>query len=239
MEIFGNRFFPITWTLGFVKAPLDVVAAGMAEWMLTGTDPFLQSRHDGGFEANVGLLEPLVSASPVRFLWVQTANPDWCAIFDNIGYALGTQPDGPVAALSDRLRTEGAVLSSVEGTAPKGRMRWGDRLAGRRLVYHDGASDIVRTVMAHIDFNRRWNFEAAGPVQWFEDESFYDQRRIKDRLSHELLDSYAHKLGLRPFDDDFYSGPTAFFEKQPSWTVLRPMTLAETQAYDPDHDGAR
>ncbi|WP_382401679.1 hypothetical protein [Flexivirga alba] len=65
----------------------------------------------------------------------------------------------------------------------------------------------VRTVSVVRD-GSRWRFDVNGTVQDFEDIEAYKRRRIADRLSATMLADYAAALGLRPFDQNFFSGPS-------------------------------
>ena len=45
-------------------------------------------------------------------------------------------------------------------------------------------------------------------MQPLEDTDAYEQRRKTERLTDQMLINYSAALGLRAFDDDFYSGPS-------------------------------
>ena len=62
----------------------------------------------------------------------------------------------------------------------------------------------VRTVSAGIFDSGRWSFEAHGAVQPFEQIARYGARRVRDRLTREMLVQYLQTLGIHADDPDFY-----------------------------------
>jgi hypothetical protein len=55
-----------------------------------------------------------------------------------------------------------------------------------------------------MDEGGRWSFQQTGEPQPFEDLAAYQRRRIRDRFTPEMLETYCEALGIRPFDEDFY-----------------------------------
>jgi hypothetical protein len=49
-----------------------------------------------------------------------------------------------------------------------------------------------------------WEFAAEGEVQPYEQTENYRKRRITDRFTAEMLESYCGALGLDLFNPDFY-----------------------------------
>ena len=65
----------------------------------------------------------------------------------------------------------------------------------------------VRTISV-VRETTRWRFDANGTVQEFEDTEAYKRRKVADRFTPSMLIAYADALGLRPFDEDFFPGPS-------------------------------
>ena len=70
----------------------------------------------------------------------------------------------------------------------------------------------VRTVYAMKD--PKWIFYENGIVQWFEDESYYKRRLIKNRVNKDILLSYCTKLGFAITEVKFWESKDAIlFER--------------------------
>lgn len=61
-----------------------------------------------------------------------------------------------------------------------------------------------RTLEVGTDDSDRRVFTATGAVQPYEQVDAYKARRVRDRLTPAMVDSYSRALGLRPFDEDFF-----------------------------------
>jgi hypothetical protein len=69
-------------------------------------------------------------------------------------------------------------------------------------------------------------------VQAFEQTDRYLARKIRDRFTSETLAAYAAELGLRPFDEDFYSDRGVLIEtRQKVPKEGKVMSLADTQHF--------
>ena len=69
-----------------------------------------------------------------------------------------------------------------------------------------------RSVLAHRE--SRWEFEEWGEPFPFEELEQYQARRIKDRLTPEMVERYCSHFGIDLFNPDFYSGRACIFERQ-------------------------
>jgi hypothetical protein len=63
-------------------------------------------------------------------------------------------------------------------------------------------------IISVVQDGGRWRFDADGTVQDFEDVEAYGRRRIAERFTDTMLADYAAALGLRPFDNEFFPGPS-------------------------------
>lgn len=202
----GDSFAPVTSAMGFLRAPLRVVAQGLAEWRQRIHGSVQVEHRDGSLFANVPVLEPLTSGVRPRELVVATQNSEWTALFDN--GVQGGDPVSTVGYLASALGVQGTVVVSVPDVpeGPGRRPRYGAR---QLEMFAPTATDFlncVRTISLTRD-GSRWRFDANGAVQSFEDTEAYEQRKVVDRFSATMLVEYCAALGLRPFDSDFLSGP--------------------------------
>jgi hypothetical protein len=63
----------------------------------------------------------------------------------------------------------------------------------------------IRSISAYNEGDH-WVFQAQGEIQPYEQVEHYRKRRIVDRFTPELLESYCRALGIEPFEEEFY-GP--------------------------------
>jgi hypothetical protein len=78
-----------------------------------------------------------------------------------------------------------------------------------------------------------WTFDTAGQQQPFERPERYAERRIRDRITPDMLRSYLAALGIRAFDEDFYmpDGEALLIEKDiPLYRRERAWTFEDVQA---------
>lgn len=130
----GDLYAPVTSAMGFVRAPLEIVAGGLTSWRRTIHGSVKSERLDGGFRANVSALEPLTGGVRPRELVVSTGSPEWTAIFD-----CGIQGGGSGAGLGDKLnpRVEHGRIAlagafGVDVLSTDSRLRWAESDAGAR-----------------------------------------------------------------------------------------------------------
>lgn len=206
LAVEGDSFAPVTSAMGFLRAPLRVVAQGLAEWRQSIHGSVQVERLDGSLFVNVPVLEPLTSGIRPRELVVATQNSEWTALFDN--GLQGGDPVSTVGYLASALGVQGVVVVSIPDV-PEGLGRR-PRYGARQLeMFAPTATDFlnyVRTISLTRD-GSRWRFDANGAVQSFEDTEAYKRRRVVDRFSATMLVEYCAALGLRPFDPDFFPGP--------------------------------
>ncbi|NKY39206.1 hypothetical protein [Cellulomonas septica] len=204
--LWGDAVAPLTSSIGFVRAPLDMVVDGLATWRTALHGSVAVERLPGGLRDHVTTLEPLTAGVGPRELVVGTANPEWTAVLD-CGYPHG-DPVSTVLYLTRTLQLYGVVITSIpEAKDPDGPARYGSRKLEMLGPVRTDFLNYVRTISVVQD-GRRWRFDANGTVQDFEDLEAYGRRRIAERFTASMLVDYAAALGLRPFDEDFYPGPS-------------------------------
>ena len=203
----GDLYAPVTSAMGFLRAPLEIVAEGLAVWRRNIHGSVQMVPLTGGLFANVAMLEPLTMGVRPRELVVATGNPEWVALFD-CGIQ-GGDPHTTVSYLARTLKTQGVVVVSIPDV-PESVRRPGRYGARQFEMFAPIATDFlnyVRTVSV-IQDGSRWRFDANGIVQDFEDVEAYKRRTVVDRFSAKMLAEYAAALGLRPFDLAFFPGPS-------------------------------
>jgi len=202
----GDAYAPVSWSMGFLRAPLEVVAEGLVAWRREIHGSARGERLSGGLFANVSALEPLTAGVRPRELVVATRNREWVGLFDN--GVLGGDPVSRVGYLARRLGVDGVVVVStldVQGGTGR-RARSGSRQLQLFAPTDTYFLNYVRTISVARD-GSRWRFDANGAVQDFEDVEAYRRRRVADRFTLTMLADYAAALGLKPFDPDFFTGP--------------------------------
>jgi hypothetical protein len=220
--LLGNRFWPITQEIGFVEAPFTDVIDSAREW-LAGIGSYPSRPMVGSLEEHLSALLPLTGPQ-ARHVWVAT-NGNWTAYFDNTRG--GSDPWGPIPVLRQRLACRGAALLWVPH--PRAAHR------GTRFDLYGHPDDTSlnnsRQLQAMVDDDdRRWLWYASGPVQPFESTEAYLARRVRDRLTPEMIDRYAQALGIRPFDAGFYGQYALLVENGNIRVKLLEESLAEAQA---------
>lgn len=95
-----------------------------------------------------------------------------------------------------------------------------------------------RYVAAQRESGSRWVFQQFGEPLDFEDTDAYLSRRIRDRLTPTMLVDYCAALGLRPFDDAFYTGPCVMLHLDnprivPAGLVRYPWEFQEERGWGP------
>ncbi len=80
--------------------------------------------------------------------------------------------------------------------------------------YADGGR-VVRSISSYVDEDG-WIFFQEGPVQSFENKSYYHRRLKKDRLNRAIITEYMAKLGFNIQEDAFWkaSGGQAFLLRE-------------------------
>lgn len=215
--------------MGFLRAPLDVVVDGLAAWRREIHGSARVELLRGGFSDNVRRLEPLTGGVVPRELVVATTHREWTALF---GCAvLGSDQVSTVGYLATRLQVHGAGVVSIPDRPPRPGQppRYGARQFQMFAPIQTNFLNHVREVSLVRD-GARWRFDAVGTVQDFEDVDAYQRRRMPERFTAQMLVDYAAAIGLRPFDGDFFSGPSALVHSPvvPPPGVLV-LSIAETQ----------
>lgn len=204
VTLWGDQFAPVTSAIGFLQAPLEVVADGLTQWRRRIHGSAQAEWLPGGLRNHVTALEPLTSRVQPRELVVATADPGWTALFD-CGFPVG-DPDSTTGYLAETLKVQGVTVRSVPASGGRN-APFGARQLDLFAPIPTDYLNFVRSISVTED-EGRWRFDTRGTVQDFEDLDAYQRRRIAERFTPQMLVDYAAALGLRPFDGDFYPGPS-------------------------------
>lgn len=204
---FPDSYSPLTSSIGFIRAPLEDVVGALSDWRSQIHGHASVEDLHGSLKENLYRLEPLTGGVRPRELVVSTRNPEWTALFD-CGIQGGDQTT-TVGFLCSEMQVHGVVVTSIPDVpASAGVERYGARQFEMFGPLRTEFLNYVRTVSVVRD-GQRWRFDAAGTVQDFEDVAAYSSRRVADRLTPQMLVRYSAALGLRPFEEDFYTSPSA------------------------------
>lgn len=213
-EFFLHRYARTTNKIAFIEAPYDaVVDVVLAHdryldefWK---APPFKATHVDGPLTAKLDALPPLVSIYPTKTLLTATRS-GWTAYLANHvhGGDVSSQPSH-IARTKLHARVLNVTLTKdVPGGQP----------GSTQFVVADyrggDVEPVVRAVMAHKE--SRWEFDAYGEPFAVEEVERYGERRIKDRLTPEMVERYCRHLGIELFDPDFYAGPATVIECFPT-----------------------
>ena len=205
-SLYDNRYAPLTFSIGFLEAPVEQVASALEKWR-TGhcrsvtaaeiADPLPQLFHR---------LEPLTV--PRRRELVLATTAGWAAYFDN--GAKGGDPASTVGHMATVLKCRGLAIKCVPDTL-------NDSIKNARGTYGAVQFELFaaeakeflnyeRTISVAND-GGKWVFSANGTIQKFEKPEYYRAKRVQDRFTPELLEAYCVAIGLKPFDPSFYRAP--------------------------------
>ena len=203
-SLFDGRLEPLTYSIGFLRAPPERVARA-ARWLyFRWPDAWRRvAVLDCGLEEALLQLQPLEGFLHPRVLVASTALNGWSAVFNGRIHGLGGR--GLSVRLSRALRVPGYFVAAAPPALDP------EHFPGFRQFYVLGPQtgrDHVRAVWVSEEEDvGRWHFGTDGEVQPYEDVEAYRRRRHTDRFTEQMLVDYAAAVGLRPWEDSFYRPP--------------------------------
>jgi hypothetical protein len=219
--LLGGRYAPITDAIGFLEADFAQVVAADARWRAS-LGGYRGRPVSGPLPSLLDALLPLTGPL-LRYVWIQTAGP-WTAYFDN--FVLGSDTFGPVSYLAQQLGRRGVAIGCREGTARRGASACFSMYGPEETEW----LNVVRSVAA-VEDDDRWEWSVSGTPQPFEDLAAYRRRRVRDRLTPDLIASYCGALGIRPFDESFYGTAGQLVETVRIPGNVRTETLQQARAW--------
>lgn len=229
--LLDEKFAPITSQIGYLHAPLDVVADAMAEWSSSLYQHVSVDRSPGDFPEALRQLEPLLGGARPRMLLVSVQGG--CTAYFDCALR-GTDAEGVIARLSRTLSCMGLAITTVPHTIGLPGVERG-RAGGLKFQLFGPVQthflNYVRTLSLTFD-GKRWVFDATGTRQPFEDAQAYTAKRVRDRFTSAMLEAYCQELGIDAFNAEAYGPQSALITRdvpRPSGGAV--MTLQEVQAW--------
>ena len=242
MNMLVDEWSPVTSDFGLIEASVETTSAAYVEWRTAiGERP--STRTCASLRETLEELPPL--SIEMRRSAIAPTESGWSAFFQS--GILGSDPFPVMSELARRLGVRAMRICSAPATARWPATIWEvyapPSLGGREPLGY------LRSICAAND-GGRWIFEESGTPFSFERPEVYAAPRKRDRFTRDLLIDYLSHLGLRPFDDAFYSvtslTPAVIVEKHHRWPdPPREFTLEEVrrgfpwEADQPDVAGGR
>lgn len=216
-QLLEGEFWPATVSFGFYLLPLDEMVAAFEKWWSTfgwlGPPPgFAVDRFEADLAGALQRMDPVgFTSSPPecygrRQVLLLETKSQWSAVF--VGNYSG--PQSEVRYLARTIPCRALQIRCVEDTYDDKRNtgEYGSTQFLLRGPERDESQD--RTIAA-VRGTGGWEFQNEGALLPFERPERYKARRVKDRMTPELLEEYCIALGIRPFDEDFYGPRAALF----------------------------
>jgi hypothetical protein len=218
-----DRWAPITSEMGFLETDAAQAARFFAAWqgelmaprgIAVGMRPV-----SGTLEQVLATLLPITSPETRRDLFVPTRSP-WTAYVEN-GWG-GTDAASVMRHMSRTIGCRGLRVVAVPNTYRKGHGRYGAVMLEVYGPHPTAWLNYVRAVSASND-GGHWVFDEFGEPFPFEQREKYQERRVRDRFTFDMLSEYLRHLGLSPFEEGFYLP-----EGAPAWLVEKTGPVAPT-----------
>jgi len=232
-----DRWAPVTSTMGFLELGAEQAAQAFATWQrgLVASEGFTFEVFpvSGTLEQVLSRLLPLTSGERQRRYLFMPTRSAWTAYVNSVW--TGTDASSAMSVMAARLSLRCLRVVAVPHTLRKdGGGRYGAVMLDVFGPEHPGKIlNYVRSIYASND-GGRWVFGQSGEPFAFEQVEKYQERRVRDRFTFEMLKDYLRHLGLSPFEEDFYlpPGSSAWLVQKtgPFTTVGRDYTLEEVRA---------
>lgn len=181
--------------IGLIEAGLETVAEALERWRRSHAwfqkAPYGLSveRITGGLSRGLERLQPPNTRRDKELLW-SCADGRWTAYFDD--------------------RTRSDAVTALRGLSGVGGFRafllerepfaWADGRDIRFILYEN--HDTLRSVQ--LGWEGRWYFDIHGEPLAFEEVERYQRRLKRERLTPDMLERYFAKIGLYPYDPEFF-----------------------------------
>jgi hypothetical protein len=196
----------MTDVVAFIAAPIDDVRDTILDWqeLKPSCLPFMKPpAREGAGNLEDALRRIHHLGIPPQLELLLETRTQWTALFD--GGANGGDHFSFVTILSERLHSRAAIVRLIENRPRSGSRPGRYGVVGLSLWLPTDAESEVRDVSAAND-GGTWAWDESGPVQPFERIESYQTKRIRDRLSPELLIEYCDQLDIPMLREDDY-GP--------------------------------
>lgn len=222
-EFFLHRYAPVTTAFSLVDIAYDDVVVHWVDWLKS-------LERMGGWDApienvNCKLTEKLELLLPLdgqKRLLTETADGR-VAFLVNMPHGDGSSDAAHMATVFKRVRVSVTLVKDGKtGTLT--------RIGATHFLWEDYGNNRSqkpggqkrRHLGAHKESRWEW-YEGGDPFPWEEFET-YKEKRIKHRLTPEMVERYCGHLGIDLFDPDYYAGRATLI-------TLRPTSMLVN--YDP------
>jgi hypothetical protein len=205
--LLDDRLAPITFRFGFVESSFPQFSEAFVLWRKELDGKFGTMTETINF--NAPLAEALSRLTPLTtpldgYLLVETRSP-WSAIFSN-GLRVN-DVSSPVSYLAQVLQCRGLEICSIPDRSA---------LQSKDVIRPYGAITFSlygsqktdwQTRIRHISATNDctgWEFRAEGEIQPYELLEQYEARKISDRFTPQMLESYCRALGIDLLNSKFY-----------------------------------
>ncbi|KFE68728.1 hypothetical protein [Hyalangium minutum] len=230
-----DRWAPVTSTMGFLELGAEQAAQAFATWereVMTPRGITVEVLPvSGTLEQVLSSLLPLNGGETQRHLFIPTRSA-WTAYVSS--QWTGTDAASPMRSMARRLSIRCLRVVAVPHTLRGDQGRYGAVMLDVFGPEQPGKiHNYVRALSASND-GGRWVFDQEGEPFPFEQVEKYQERRVRDRFTFEMLKDYLRHLGLAPFEEDFYmpQGSCAWLIQKtgPFGTMMQEYTLEEARA---------
>jgi hypothetical protein len=202
-----ERLAPLTFRFGFLNCSFAEVRDTFIQWKKQHFKSIESTELSLPLERALEQLQPLTNI-PRRWLLVPTAG-EWVACFDN--GIRGPDPVPVVCYISEQLRCRGVVATSVPHTLSEDfgtkRGLYGAVQFELFAPHKTEFLNCERSVSVTYE-GGKWRFDANGTVQSFEDVSKYQNHRLTERFTTEMLKAYCRALNIDVDSPNFYRSPS-------------------------------
>ena len=218
-EFFLHRYAPTTTTLAFLEVPYAELVDFIVQWerkrdVVNDRRVPVQKIDIGGtWEQRLNSLLPLNRSK----VMVSETQSNWCVYVNNSPNGTDLYADPPY--LCEKLGVREIAVTLVRDI-PKikpgsTQFLYEDYTRAEKVLSATGTGWCDqfprRYIAAHHE--SRWEFVDQGDPLPFEEIEQYQARRIKDRLTPEMVERYCSHFGIDLFNPDFYSGRACVFER--------------------------
>lgn len=207
--ILGGPLSPVGWSVGFLEAPLEVAVDELLRW-----------RRELGASLELADVAPwpdcLTALDPLEAPWTTELMVDhgvWTAYLNND--IKGGDPWPATSYVASLLDVRWVIGSHQPMTAP------GHATTQFQLGGPEGEEPLrfIRTISAHAE-DGRWSWDESGAVLPFERPQAYGARRIRERLTRNLLVEYLAAMGI-DVDEPTRYGAGCLVRQQVTWRTRR------------------
>jgi hypothetical protein len=217
-RLFGNQYVPLTFSTAFLEA--DLVAAAQALCRFPTNNPMRKMSQVSGYIGDLLLQMQPVTEPATKQLVIETKS-SWSAVFEN--GIRGADVGSAVYCITKEIGCRGLMITSI----PDRPFQGGRGVYGAiKFTAFDQNGNEIRHI--HVLNDGPWKFFMEGGPLPFERVDRYAMKRIRDRLTPDMLDEYCRAIGVRPFDPDFYGDTAYLIEQRPR--VSKSLSLWEAQS---------